>query len=111
MWPDRFAAIQVAYATDKCKCGSGKSRNRCSACAEGPDFCEHSKYRQGCLICSPTDTGKTIHRGKTCLEHEKIRGCCKECREAEKEAQKTDSSVQFFFGKRERAALAAAKPL
>ena len=45
-----------------------------------------------------------VNRGKTCLKHEKTRHCCKECREAE-----TDKE-QRFFGKKERAALAAAKP-
>ena len=46
-----------------------------------------------------------VNRGKTCLKHDKRRAACKECREAEK----TDKE-QRFFGKKERAALAAAKP-
>ena len=46
-----------------------------------------------------------VNRGKTCLKHEKTRHCCKECREAEKTDKK-----QLFFGKKERAAMAAAEP-
>ena len=82
----------------------GKPKVNCSECAENAAYCTHSNRRQDCLICTPTDTGKTVNRGKTCLKHDKRRAACKECREAE-----TDKE-QRFFGKKERAALAAAKP-
>jgi hypothetical protein len=46
-----------------------------------------------------------VNRGKTCWDHNKIKNSCKGCREA----QDFDGH-QRFFGVKERAAIAAAKP-